>query len=113
MAPLEIWQSKVASYLSLASVLEDRGQKAVFVSFEDLVTDQLGTLFRLREVLGGFPREPKVILESTKSSNLKSSDYARYYREERWRRSFEVGEISRLLGRLDEKILGTFNYENE
>lgn len=113
LTPLEIWQNKARSYLSLASELEARNQRVVFVSFEKLVANQVETLLSLKDVLGHVTPEPRAIEVSTKGSNLNHTDYARYYQEEHWRSSFEAREISRLLGRIDENLLQRFHYAIE
>jgi hypothetical protein len=110
MTPLEIWQSKVRSYISLESLLKPRNEKVVFISFEELVSDQLATLSWLGEFVGGISKNPGPVLKSTKQSNLNAGDYENYYREEKWKSSFLPGEIPPLLARLDKEILLRFNY---
>jgi hypothetical protein len=110
MTPLNIWQSKVRSYISLESLLKLRNGRAVFVSFEELVSDQLGTLSRLEEFVGGSSKSPAPILKSTKQSHFNADDYKKYYLEEKWKSSFLPSEIPLLLARVDQDILFRFNY---
>ena len=104
---IDLWNSKVRSYVDLADRL-----LTTFLTYEDLVADPAAALEKIR-------RDSKVewsgsdfqdLRQSTKEKGKDSSFYRRYYGEELWREQLTPHVIELVNERLDPALMAKFGY---
>lgn len=110
MTPIELWNAKMASYVSFSKRLEATGTVCRWVRFEDFVRDQSSVFESLRDILSEPAETVSVIAKSTKERSKDFRYYRDYYGNAVWLR--DIDELSRNLidQRLDWQLAAELGY---
>lgn len=105
--PIEMWNIKTRSYLSL-----EKQFKVYPIKYEDLLLDPIKELHKisLNLELNTKKEFPVNFNKSTKDSDKNSNYYKDYYGNEKWRLKLEENHISIINTHLDNYLLERFNY---
>jgi hypothetical protein len=108
--PLELLQTKLESYSSLAAKLTERGIPHRIVHFEDLILRQPQVFSSLAPEIEGARSDFEELKGSTKDPSKTIDDYREYYGKEKWR-----DELTGLESSVNERVnwvqLGRFGYQ--
>ncbi|WP_282026694.1 hypothetical protein [Limimaricola cinnabarinus] len=85
LAPTDLYNLKIRSYLSLISQLKARGYSYSIINFEEFAIDQDNSTSSLRKSLESRSSSFKPLETSTKDKNKNSNYYKIYYGKEMWR----------------------------
>lgn len=107
--PIELWNAKMKGYLECQDQLGDRVE---IVRYEDLVVSPEKILEKIQTKWGLQPKSEHFInfVESTKKDQKSFTDYASYYKEEKWRSKLSSDDIELINKYLDVDIMGRLHY---
>ena len=105
-SPLELWNSKVASYLSFMEMCKN----SLIVRYEDILEDQELIFHLVKKKFKVRPLSTQKVIKSTKDEGMKLEDYKRKYLECDPREGFEVQTLRYLDSLVDRDLIKFFDY---
>lgn len=107
--PIELWNIKMKGYLECADEL---GDQVKILRYEDLVVSPEKILAELQS-MWDLPRRSEQFVnfvESTKNDQKSFTDYASYYKEEKWKSKLTADEIEIINKYLDSDVMDRLHY---
>ena len=107
--PIELWNMKNNSYLSLSDKTE---RQIIHIKYENILADYKKVIKKIVKT-GGFPYEHKKttnIIKSAKGDNKKFSDYKEYYLNESWKEKITKEQFDLINNHINQTLMEKFNY---
>jgi hypothetical protein len=110
VTPVEMWNVKMRSYMSLARQLSEQGVPFVWLRFEDFVVDQSAAFERIRGFLLSPAESATAVDESTKDKSKSYQYYRNYYGRALWLNEIDERSLGMIDRSVDWEIAGLFDY---
>jgi hypothetical protein len=110
LRPAELWNMKLASYVSVSARLLDAGIPCRWVLFEDFVRDQASVFGALRGLLRNPTTAVSAITASTKERSKGLGYYRDYYGKKRWLADIDEADRKRIDDSVDWSLAARFGY---